>query len=293
MLIVILILLFPYYSISIALVGDLSLVPALRLATCIKLVLDFKAIEQEVAKKRSDALAKMKIKDTDRSDESLNNLLQRTARMGGFGSKYEFCALSRVLKASINVLYPSPYGSADKNIPLNGGIFGKNLNDPSRTINLIFYSTAFHYYKKNNSQQSGVKMSDLYQANHFSPLLMVRDEYETPSGRQNNNPSADDGDLSDDGELSEAESYTSSYRNEREKRKKKKANSKLRDYLDSRENKNSCSSDSDSDTEPSGTNKKKALKKWIGVHNVFAKPEKIYNECKAEDRHVIENVPRG
>ena len=269
MLIVTLILLFPYYSISIVLVGDLSLVPALRLATCIKLVLDFKAIEQEVAKKRSDALAKMGIKDTDRNDESLNSLLQRTAQMGGFGSKYEFCALSRVLKASINVLYPSPYGSADKNIPLNGGIFGKNLNDPSRTINLIFYSTEFHSYKKNNSQQSGVKMSDLYQANHFSPLLMVRDEYETPSGRQNNNPSADDGDLS------EAESYTSSYRNEREKRKKKKTNSKLRDYLDSKENKNSSSSDSDSDTEPNRTNKKKPLKKWIGVHNVFAKPEKI------------------
>ena len=153
-----------YQSISIILVGDLSLVPLLRLLTSMILVLQYEDIDKELRLRREAIIGKDKSNLKKPENETLSAILNNSAKMQGWAGKYEFSALSRILGASINILYPSPYGKNDLNIKMNGGKFGK-ASDPSRTIELIFYNSTFQSFVNPSIKEN------LYRAVHFAPLL--------------------------------------------------------------------------------------------------------------------------
>ena len=153
-----------YQSISIILVGDLSLVPLLRLLTSMILVLQYEDIDKELRLRREAIIGKDKSNLKKPENETLSAILNNSAKMQGWAGKYEFSALSRILGASINILYPSPYGKNDLNIKMNGGKFGK-ASDPSRTIELIFYNSTFQSFVNPSTKEN------LYRAVHFAPLL--------------------------------------------------------------------------------------------------------------------------
>ena len=174
-----------YFSLfsSIFLKGDMSMATELRLLACIVLVLEFDSIEKEFHQKQQDVLG---IKDpcVTPDDEKLQAVLRRTSTIGqhGWACNYDIYALSRVLKASVDVLCPSPYGIDDKTALMSNGIFGRAA-DESRKIRLIFYSSDFFNYKPGTMEKG--KLCELYKAVHFAPLF-PQTEKVLPEDKQKN-----------------------------------------------------------------------------------------------------------